>query len=150
MPVCKHRVHVKCALSAAQYDLRCPVCRTRDPALESKQERETRIFSQLQEYAVQREATVQRYQRRRAAVVRTHDSLKKLRDRIKNETRQFMKIERELEKAWFKLQRHAWMHDSTIKDIKNQRRKQQRRVSALTRRMNARLVPYIGEMPETL
>ena len=33
MPVCGHLIHTACALSAAQYDTRCPMCRSHDPSI---------------------------------------------------------------------------------------------------------------------
>lgn len=36
MPVCGHKIHTICALGAAQYDLRCAVCRVQDPTIHQR------------------------------------------------------------------------------------------------------------------
>lgn len=150
MPVCGHLIHTTCALSAAQYDVRCPVCRTRDPSIETKTDRETRIFSQLEEYATRQDELVRTYKRRRAQVIRRHDSLKRLRDRARDEKRSFALIDIELDREWVRLQRDAWINNETIKDIKNRRRRQQRRLSDINRRLNQRLYPLLGTPPESI
>lgn len=150
MPVCGHCIHTTCALSAAQYDVRCPVCRTRDPSIESKTDRETRIFSQLEEYASRQEQLVRSYKKRRAAAIRRRASLKKMRNRFRDEKKKFADLNTELDRAWIRIQRDRWSNDETLKEIKLRRRRQQRRMYLANKRLNARLHPLVGSPPETI
>ena len=82
---------------------------------------------------------MRRYQRRRADVIRRHDSLKRIRDRLNEERRVFAEVEHQLERKWIALQRNVWQSDATIAEIRQRRKRMQRRVSDLNRRLNARL-----------
>lgn len=150
MPVCKHPIHISCALGAAQYDVRCPVCRTKDPLIETKQDRETRMFTQLEEYATQQENLVNQYQRRRTNIIRKNPSLQKMRNRMRENERHFSKLDKELDRTWSKLQRRMWMEHETILDIKRRRNKARTRYNVDRRKLDSRLVPLIGDAPEFL
>ena len=148
MPLCRHPIHITCALGAAQYDVRCPVCRTQDPTIETKQDRDTRMFNQLEEYAQQQERIANRYQRRRADVIRTRPSLKKMRTRMRENERLLTQLDKDLDRAWSRLQRRMWKEHETIVDIKKQRNRARNRYNADRRRLDARLLPLIGDAPE--
>lgn len=148
MPVCQHPIHVTCALGAAQYDVRCPVCRTQDPTIETKQDRDTRLFDQLEEYAQQQERIASRHQRRRADVIRTHPSLSKIRNRMRENERLFVKLDKELDRTWSRLQRRMWSEHETVVDMRRQRNRARNRYNADRRKLDARLAPLIGEAPE--
>mgnify|MGYP001971045742 CR=1 FL=1 len=150
MPICGHCIHTTCALSAAQYDVRCPVCRTKDPSIESRLERETRIFAQLEEYAARQARLVRSYKRRRAALTRRHASLKKMRNQVREEKKKFSELNTELDRTWIRVQRDRWRNDATIEDIKLRRRRQQRRVHAVSRRLKGRLYSVLGTPPESM
>ena len=159
MPVCCHQVHVRCALSAAQYDVRCPICRTRDPTIIDKHEEEThRAFPptvaattlELADLYQQHERMQRRYRQRRCATIRRHESLKRLRDRLKVENRMFTSKEKELERTWNRFQRHQWMHNEDIKKIKSERNRMQRRVHDMQKRLDRRIEDLIGEEPPSL
>ena len=150
MPICGHCIHTTCALSAAQYDVRCPVCRTRDPLIESKMDRETRILGQLEEFASRQDRIVRSYKKRRAAAIRRRPSLKRMQNRFRDEKKKFSDLNLELERAWTRMQRDRWNNDATIKDIKLRRRKQQRRLYVANRRLNDHLRPLVGSPPESI
>lgn len=150
MPICGHTIHVSCALSAAQYDVRCPLCRTKDPLIDSRQDEERRMFSEMEEDALREEELARRYKRRRSAVIRRHNSLKKLRDRMREEKKAFSSINNELERTWMQLQRRCWNEDVALQLIKQNRRKHQRRYSSSNRRMQNRLKALIGSPPDIL
>ena len=59
MPVCKHLVHTTCALGAAQYDVRCPICRTQCPTIQTRVDDELQIFRHLEEIASRYNVVVQ-------------------------------------------------------------------------------------------
>lgn len=150
MPGCGHRVHTACALTAAQYDVRCPVCRRQHESILVREEPESRVFSQIQEYAQREHARARRYQRRRATVIRQSKSLKKLNETLKAEERLFRRSDDELDKFWMTQQRRLWANDETIQEMKRKRRLHQRRITSTRRRLNARLEPLIGDVPEVL
>ena len=149
MPVCRHRIHVTCGLAAAQYDIRCPVCRTQDPSIESRHARDPDLV-QLQEIARQEHIIARRYQQRRSYAIRKRTPLKKLRDRIKNEAKFLDEKEKQLERAWLQRQREAWMHDLEITKLKHERRKHQQHVSTLQRRLSLQLKTLIGDPPYSM
>ena len=148
MPGCKHKLHVQCALDAVQYDGRCPVCRNtvvqtrRTPMAPD-------IFTQFEQELAERERMVRRYQNRRSRLIRSRNSLKKMREKLKIERRSCHAAERDLERAWNLMQRQLWMTNNEIHALKMRRRKHQRRVSDLSRRLRQRLDPVIGPPPES-
>lgn len=146
MPICGHRVHVSCALNAAQYDTRCPICRTKDPSISSRSDDD--IFTHIQEITNRHAASLRRYQQRRTRAIRQRDSLKRIRDRLTAERRSFEQVDRELEREWISLQKRQWVSDAKIADIKMRRKKLRRRVTDLNRRLEHRLQLIIGDEPE--
>lgn len=146
MPDCKHRLHVRCALSAVHYDRRCPVCR-HDTLSQLVVSSEPDMVTQFELQLAQHEAFLRAYQRRRSRCIRRRDSLKKLEDRFKNERRCFQQAEKDLDRAWAALQRHLWASDAHIQSLKTIRRRHQRRVGDLSRRLRERLDPVIGPPP---
>ena len=147
MPECRHHLHVRCALSAIHYDGRCPVCR-HDVVVPRPVPLTTDIFTQFELELAQREATIRRYQNRKSRLIRRQKSLQKLRDQLKQEQRSFVLSEKDLERKWNIMQRQMWSTNAEIKQLKLRRRKHQRRVVDLTRRLRARLDPIIGLPPD--
>lgn len=150
MPVCMHRVHTKCALKAAQYDIRCPICRTQDPEITSKQEEDAMVYTNLERLAHEYDRHIRTYNRRRARMIRKHSRLARLRDQVKHEKKMFEMKERELEREWFHVQRVSWKNHPEIVRLKNERRKMQRRTSALCKRLEGELEAEIGPRPDDL
>ena len=147
MPDCGHRIHTRCALHAVQYDGRCPVCR--NVAVPTRfVPTAPDIFTQFEQELQQREILVRRYQNRRSRAIRARNSLKRMRDQLKEERRSFEAAERDLERAWRTLQRTWWANDEAIGALKHRRRKHQRRIADLTRRLRGRLDPVIGPPPD--
>jgi hypothetical protein len=150
MPGCNHKVHVSCALTAAQYDVRCPVCRTQHESIEVRGEPDRQLFNQIEDYAVRQEENVRRYKRRRATAIRTNKSLKKLNDNLRIAQRLFTQSDIDLDRVWVRQQRYMWANDVTIQMMKKKRRLYQQRVASNRRRLNARLEPLIGDIPELI
>ena len=153
MPVCGHAVHTACALSAAQYDTRCPMCRTRDPSIVLRRESSTQatlLVQQIETLVAVEDDRWRRYRRQRSNVIRRHASLRKLRDRIRAELRDFRACERELTRAWCDAQRRMWNTDATLQVLKTNRRKKQRRVADLSRRLERRVGSSLGYSPPRL
>lgn len=148
MPDCKHRLHVRCALSAIHYSRRCPVCRNDAVVPPTVESSGLDIFTQFELELAEHEASVRRYQSRRSRMIRGRNSLKKLRERLQQEKRLFGLSERELDRTWTAMQRQLWATDPKIQGLKLQRRKHQRRVLDMTRRLRRRLDPAIGLPPD--
>ena len=149
MPVCGHLIHTACALSAAQYDTRCPMCRSHDPSIVvredgSRGDVNAAFFVHVESIVSEEDERFRRYQRQRSSAIRRSESLKRLRDRIRAEVRVFRVHERELSQTWYQMQRDAWKNDTTLQALKDKRRKQQRRVTDLNRRLERRVLAYIG------
>ena len=150
MPVCKHPVHTTCALGAAQYDVRCPICRTQCPTIQTRVDDDLQIFRHLEEIASQQDTVIRRYRNKRSRIIRRDSKLGRLRDRINVERRAFMGKERELMRVWSKLQRETWMKDEVLCAIRKERRVHQRRVNDMLRRLNASVHAEIGPPPDVL
>jgi len=151
MPVCGHRVHTVCALNAAQYDVRCPVCRYKDERVlvrPTNDDMASEMFRNL-EALVERQTTAARaYSRRKSQVIQRCDSLRRIRDQLKIEQRCFLEADRQLDRKWADCQRTMWMTDANIVAIKAQRTRFRRRMTALNRRLALRLEPLIGLPPD--
>lgn len=148
MPQCGHVVHTTCALNAAQYDVRCPVCRAQDPRLEPRQSGESRILAQVNEYARAHRQHVREYNRRKNNIMRRSTSMRKLRDDLKKERRELCGLEKTLGRTWMNIQKAAWATDADLQALKNRRKRQLRKVSTMQRRYDQLLVPLLGEAPE--
>lgn len=148
MPDCQHRLHVRCALSAMHYDGRCPICRNDTVVLPRTVPMGNDIFTQFEMELAEREAIHRRYQNRRSRIIRRRNSLKKLRDQLKTEKQLFCLAEKELDRTWTMMQRDMWTTNPKLLTLKLQRRKHQRRVCDLKRRLRGRLDPMIGPPPD--
>ena len=151
MPVCQHSIHTVCALRAAQYDLRCPVCRTSDPSFIADPTvttvRPPDMFQQLDELNHQHTMMMRQYQRRRLRTIRRNQHLISIRNRLTAERQNFDQATRELERMWMIAQRQLWKEDPPINHIKRIRRRHQQRVSALTRSLNNHIERELGPSP---
>lgn len=145
MPKCGHKMHITCALTAAQYDSRCPICRFRDERIIPRRDEEVNIFEQYQEMAAAQEARMRRFRRRRSAAISKDESLRKLRDRIKQVQRQFIESEKNLQRIWVAQQRQLWRENPQIHELKRIRRNYQRRLAFYERKLNGRLEILLGE-----
>lgn len=146
MPVCRHRVHVRCALESAQYDARCPLCR--NDCITPR--RDDSILHRFEADLQHRLAWHRTYQSRRSRVIRRHNSLKKLRDRVKEASRAYTTADRELDQEWSNLLRTLWMSDEVINTLKTERTRCQRRLSRYKLQLRRRLEEMIGEEPPAL
>ena len=148
MPVCMHKIHTKCELKAAQYDARCPVCRTKDPEITSRREDDTAIYSSLERLATEHTQHVRNYNQRRSRAINKNSALKKLRERLKNERKQYMSAEKRLESAWLQHQKRVWNSDPDIVRLKNERKKCQRKTSLLCKKFEKELEEKVGPKPD--
>lgn len=150
MPVCMHRVHTVCALKAAQYDSRCPVCRTREPTLTSRQEDDLEMYANIERIANEQEIEVRRYQQRRARVIRKHSRLRHIRDRLNDEKKRYASKEKELERTWVQMQRECWKSNEAIQRLKQERRVHQRRTNSLCKKLDNEVETILGPKPEDI
>ena len=145
--MCGHKIHTICALSAAQYDVRCPVCRSQHPDCVSIRDRENNLLMQYQDLTDLQDVLQRRYRRRRNVAVRNSPKLQKIRDRVKEIKHTFAQSERDLDREWMRFQRNAWKNDPLIGKFREARRKQQRKLSVLNRTLEKRLEDRIGCPP---
>ena len=147
MPSCKHRLHTGCALNAAQYDARCPVCRHRDERVVERQRTDRDLFAQIEDYANRHNATVRRYRQRRNNALRQSNSMRRIRDNVRSIHRQLTENERILERAWVEAQRRIWKTNTVIGDLRKERQRIQRRYNYHNKRLEKRLADRIGDPP---
>ena len=147
MPICGHKVHTVCALSAAQYDIRCPICRSQHPDCVSIRDRENNILTQYQGLTDLQDVIQRRYRRRRNLAVRNSPKLQKIRERIKRIKQEYIQTDHDLDREWMRFQKYAWKNDPMITECREARRKQQRRFSDLNRTLERKLEDRIGHPP---
>ena len=148
MPKCNHKIHTICELKAAQYDLRCPVCRTKDGALTTRQEDDLQMYSNLERIAEQQDTEMRKYKRKRNRVIRQHSRLTRLRDQLNEEKRGYFKKEKELERVWIQIQKDSWKNNSIIKRLKDERKKYQRRTNSLCKKLEDEVENIVGPKPD--
>ena len=73
-----------------------------------------------------------------------------MRNQVREEKKKFSELNTELDRTWIRVQRDRWRNDATIEDIKLRRRRQQRRVHAVSRRLKGRLYSVLGTPPESM
>lgn len=147
MPQCAHRLHVRCALSAAQYDVRCPVCRATDPLVTPKVSDFDQTIQQIELLAQEHHAEVRRYRQRRARACCRRPSLRELREQSRVAAREFAQANRTLERAWHAKQRVLWREDAELLALRRERQRALARMTRTQRRLDAQLVPLVGEAP---
>ena len=148
MPVCKHRIHTCCELKAAQYDSRCPICRTKDPNLTTRQDDDIAMYTNLENLAEEHANKIRQYNRKRARVINKHSKLTRLKEQLKRERKNFEDKEKELEKLWMKIQRESWNNNPNILKLKYERRKYQRRTNMLCKRLEEQVEEKVGPKPD--
>ena len=150
MPVCMHKIHTKCELSAAQYDTRCPLCRTTDDDIISKPNNEeitNEIYSNIEQIVNEHEEEVSRYKRKRNKAIKKNSKLSKMNERLKKEKKSFVIKEKELVTEWASIQKEIWMKHPQISRLKLERKKIQRKQSALCKKLEKEVEDMIGPKP---
>ena len=148
MPLCMHKIHTACELKAAQYDSRCPICRTKDPEITSRQDDDLAMYSNLENLANEHNRTVQTYNRKRARIIRKHSRLRGLRNALKKEKEFFNNTDKELEREWIKAQKEIWNNNTEITRLKKKRRQHQQKSNTLCKRLEKELEDKVGPRPE--
>jgi predicted nuclease with TOPRIM domain len=150
MPVCQHKVHTVCELKAAQYDSRCPVCRTKHPFITSRAEDDVQHYTNMEQLVNDQEAAIVQYNRKRSRIIRNHSNLSRLREKLKKEKKTFFNKEKELEREWIQLQKNCWKTDATINKLKNERKRHQRKTNILCKKLEGEIETIMGPKPEDL
>ena len=150
MPVCMHRIHTKCELKAAQYDSRCPVCRTKDPEITTRREDDVQMYTNLEALANQHNQYMRKDHRKRNRAINKDSALKRLKERLKRERKQYMSAEKRLEKHWIQLQKKSWNEDPEIVRLKNERKKCQRKTNKLCRQLEKEVEEKVGPKPDDI
>lgn len=151
LPGCEHRVHVACMLAAAQYDVRCPLCRQCDASIARRSTAEEApaqsLDAELHQMVREHERRRRLYSARRARAIRGEERAVLLRDRLVATRRELNEHDRVLSRAWLALQRTAWREDQTINELKRQRALALRRFNRLNTQLDAWVADRIGPMP---
>lgn len=150
MPVCMHKIHTKCELSAAQYDTRCPLCRTTDDDILLRPNAEDithEIYSNIEHLVTEHQEEVVRYKRKKNRVIKKNSRLSKLNENLKKERKSFVMKENELVTEWTNIQKEIWMKHPQILKLKLERKKIQRKSSALCNKLEKEVEEIIGPKP---
>lgn len=143
LPGCEHVIHVSCALSCAQYDSRCPICRNVTVTPRPQDD----IFTHFEEELTERLTSYRLYRARRGRVIRRRESLKKIKNRLREANREYTFADKQLDREWSKVVRQIWNTNETIKVLKKERQRCQRKRNRYDRQLRERLESLIGEEP---
>ena len=146
---CGHTVHDYCMLSAAQYDVRCPVCRQVGPNIAVRDDaRETNdVLEEVERIHREFRQRVRHYNIKRNRAIRKHDRLLLLRNNIRTTYNDVCTQDEQLHRYWNQLQRTMWRDDTTLADMKRLRSNSMRRLNRMTRQLNESVENVIGNMP---
>ena len=149
VPGCQHKMHVACALECAHHGTRCPVCRHEfiQENAAPEPDAENNILFRFEQELQERAASYRVYQMRRSRLIRRRNSLKKLRDRLRDANRSYAEADRILDKEWTKAVKTAWMTDPKVCEAKLKRKRCQDRRNRYDRQLRNRLEPMIGAEP---
>tara|TARA_Y100000741_G_scaffold283984_1_gene223737 strand:- start:2726 stop:3262 length:537 start_codon:yes stop_codon:yes gene_type:complete len=150
MPICLHKIHTKCGLKAAQYDTRCPICRTKDPDITTRQDDDVVMYANLERLAREHDRCIRNYNQKRTRVIKKNSKLGRIRDKLKIERNNYLQKEKELEKHWTKIQKETWKTDPEISRLKKERLKCQRKSNLLCRRLEKEIEQEVGPKPDDI
>lgn len=150
LPVCSHKVHVKCMMEASQYDVRCPICRQTDPNIAVRNyenNEESEIMTRLHTVANEQHRIQRSYTGKRNRFIRKKPKLLKLRQEIKNNRKILKESELTLEKKWSEVQRNTWKSNQDIKMLHAERTKHLRKLNRLCKKFEDEIEAEVGPAP---
>lgn len=158
-PSCNHKVHTLCALNAAQYDVRCPMCRTldekikvRDSSLEEGGEEDSddseNFLETVERMILEHERNMKNYKSKRYRLIRSDEKMKKLHTKVQESDRILRTFDRDLDREWSSLQKTMWNTNKKICSLRNHRKTALRRNGYFNRRLDAEVEKRIGSPPE--
>ena len=150
MPGCAHRLHVACLINCAQYDARCPVCRTVGEGVVPKAETTTTAVGttyvlnlDLQE--VQREW--RRYTDRRRRVLRQRPALGDKVRRLRELRTQVNRAYEATQRVHDRKCRQVWREDHEVRAARVEMERLRRRERRLEHIVDAELEELLGPEP---
>ena len=164
LPGCGHRLHAACALSNAQYDVRCPVCRVVPEGVAERAAGGGVVmvpWEQMREWiwgeggggeggGDEGARAWARYRARRRRALRRDPSLLALHERGEALAREAVREGDCAERAWSAACRLAWREDPDVVAHRAARRRLQQRAARARRALEQRLAPLVGPDPRRL
>lgn len=157
-PSCNHRVHTLCALNAAQYDVRCPMCRTLDDKIkvrdsveeggEEDSDDSENFLETVERMIVEHERNMKNYKSKRYRLIRSDEKMRKLHAKVQESDRILKTYDRDLDREWNILQKSMWNTNKKICSLRNHRKGALRRSGYFNRRLDAEVEKRIGSPPE--
>ena len=159
-PSCGHKVHTLCALNAAQYDVRCPMCRSlddkikvRNSSTEEGQEEDDSDDSEnfletVERMIVEHERNMKNYKSKRYRLIRSDDKMRKLYTKVQETERVLKTFDRDLDREWNTLQKTIWNTNKKIGSLRNNRKSALRRNGYFNRRLDTEVEKRIGSPPD--
>lgn len=147
---CGHVMHTGCMLTAAQYDVRCPVCRQVDGSVTTRVSDEDDVAEWMHELErLSTEYSVHRrnYTAKRSRLIRKDMRLRTLHDRVKHAHEDALTFNDDLTRQWNAMQRKIWREDEQLLRIKRLRTNSLRRWHRLKKQLNEAVENNIGPEP---
>lgn len=146
LPGCQHRFHVACMLSAAQYDVRCPVCRQVPVDVQSRPKNDT-VYRLLEERTNAARNEWIRYRTRRRRCLNNNPVLLNAFDRLKVLRAQIERENESAEREYKRQCREVWSTNSVIREHCVRSSRLRRRERRLEQFLHNELRCRIGSEP---
>lgn len=145
---CNHVFHTSCMLNAAQYDLRCPMCRTLSENVLPRNENTTADIPILDLNSTILNTFMRErrnYRNKRNRTIRNDMQLKKMNDICKSIHKDLQYLDNQLTTTWNKKTKELWKMDTTIQEMRAEHEKKRRKYNRLSRKINKEVRDRIGE-----
>lgn len=148
MPVCHHKIHTKCALANARYDVRCPICRVKHPEFVTKEDDNSTLFANIENVAREYDIMIRRYNQKRSRAFTRHPSLSHLRDKLKADRLTLKQKDKEITQEWMSFQKYHWNNDPHISQLKRERRNLMQKTNRCCQKLETQMEELVGPRPQ--
>jgi hypothetical protein len=160
-PTCGHKVHSICALTAAQYDVRCPMCRNLDENIklrktDDEQENENsdsdddsdNFLETVERLIIEHERNTRNYKSKRYRVIRGDEKLSRLQTKLHEVEKVFKTSDKTLDREWMIHQKTMWNSNKKIMALRKDRKTCLRKVNYFSKKLECAIENKIGSPPE--
>ena len=150
LPGCGHKIHTHCMLTAAQYDVRCPLCRSVPLNVNLRQEVNESPSRVIETLHANYMNSRRRWQQKKSKLLSKRADLKSLNEKLKECRNNYVLSEKELEKVWNVKMKALWAGDNELKTLQANHAKTRNKHTRLLKRFNNKIEDIIGKCPEFL
>lgn len=158
VPGCNHRLHVRCALDASQYDVRCCVCRRVPEGVVTRATQPGAAEAATAAESPPRDLQIlhtvwQRYLARRRRLINRTPSARQASQELRPLRAEMTRVQREASRVYSERCREIWKHDAEVlrlrKQLQRLRRKElrlERVIAAALEELNDETIVIVDEV----